>query len=102
MTTVLEHVQRAAGGLVPYIPGMEPGETARNVVLAVVYILLSWLVMFLAPIWMPIYIGTDYNGVTTELSPLPGIERGGGPKSAIATFIYVVVFIIWPWLVPLA
>lgn len=77
--------------LTTYIPGMAPGKTARNAFLALTYILLSPLLSLLAFIWVPIYIGTDYNGVSAHLSGLPGIEPGGGLKSAVAAFIYIVL-----------
>jgi len=82
-----------------YIPGMKSGSTKRNVALGAMYVLLLPVLSTLAFIWVPVYIGYDYNGITAELSAIPGITEGGGLRSAIVALAYVVVVSFGPQIV---
>jgi hypothetical protein len=82
-----------------YVPGMREGATKRNVALGVVYVLLLPVLSTLAFVWVPVYVGTDYNGVARELSSIPGISPGGGLRTGVVTFVYVVLISLGPRIV---
>lgn len=84
---------------VDYFPGMERGKTSRNVALGVVYVLLLPVLSTLAFVWAPVYVGTNYNGIARELSPIPGISPEGGLRTGVVTFVYVVVISLGPRIV---
>lgn len=84
---------------VDYVPGMRRGRRGRNIALGVVYVLLLPVLTTLAFVWVPVYLGIDYNDITTELSALPGISAGGGLKTALVAFLYMVVISLGPRIV---
>jgi hypothetical protein len=84
---------------VDYVPGMRRGATARNIVLGLVYVLLLPVITTLSFVWAPVYVGVDYNDITTELSAIPGISPGGGLRNATVTFVYLVVIALGPRIV---
>jgi hypothetical protein len=73
-------------GAAQYIPWMEPGHHVRNAVVAVCYVLFTLPFMWLM---FPVMVWYDMDNITTPLSVLPGIERGGGGLSAAVALVYV-------------
>lgn len=84
---------------VDYVPGMRKGATKRNVALGLVYVLLLPVLTTLAFVWVPVYIGINYNGIARDLSSIPGIYPDGGLRSAIAAFLYLVAVSLGPRIV---
>lgn len=68
------------------IPGMKPGNTGRNVGVAIVYLFLLPLILALSLFIIPILIGINYNGIATKLDSIPGINSAGGVSSGIVSF----------------
>jgi hypothetical protein len=69
-----------------YIPFMEPGHHVRNALVAVCYVTLMLPFMWLI---FPVIVWYDMDDITTPLSVLPGIEKGGGGLSAAVALAYV-------------
>ncbi|WP_338741473.1 hypothetical protein [Haloplanus salilacus] len=84
-----------------YVPGMRTGATGRNVVLGVVYVLLLPVLSTLAFVWVPVYVGINYNGIARDLSSVPGISPDGGWRTAVVAFVYVTVISLGPRIVGL-
>lgn len=88
---------------VDYVPGMRKGATGRNIALGVVYVLLLPVLSTLAFVWVPVYVGINYNGIARDLSSVPGISPDGGLRTAVVAFVYMLVISLGPrivgWLV---
>jgi hypothetical protein len=84
---------------VEYVPGMRTGATVRNIILGIVYVLLLPLLSTLAFVWVPVYVGVNYNGIAKDLSSVPGISPDGGLRTAVVAFLYMIVISLGPRIV---
>lgn len=75
------------------LPGFQPGATGRNVIVAVVYIVLLPLWLVLLPFIVGAFVWRDSYGWAAELSRLPGISPDGGAKAGLVSFAYVFVLL---------
>lgn len=75
------------------IPGMQPGQTARNLVLAVVYIIASPLIILLFPLIMGVLVGTNHREWAQRLDRLPGISSDGGVAAGVIVAVYAFVLL---------
>jgi hypothetical protein len=75
-------------GAAQYIPWMVPGHHVRNG-----FVLLGYATFSLPFLWLmfPVMVWYDMDDITTPLSVLPGIERGGDGLSAAVSLVYVAV-----------
>lgn len=76
------YVKHHAMRLIDHVPGVRVGETTRNVVVGLLYLLLSPLVILSLPFYLLVAVGTNRNGLADTLarSPLavvPPIRSGG-------------------------
>ncbi|MEF8818190.1 MAG: hypothetical protein V5A31_02640 [Haloferacaceae archaeon] len=69
-----------------YIPFMNPGHHVRNALVAFCYVTLMLPFMWLI---FPVIVWYDMDDITTPLSVLPGIEKGGGGLSAAVALAYI-------------
>ena len=83
--------------IVNKVPLMREGDSDRNAIVAVGYLILSPLLFALAIFVVPFYaawrVGKNSNGWADRLERLPGITSGGGAVSGVAAFVYVAVLI---------
>lgn len=70
-----------------YVPGMKPGSTIRNIIVALLYLFF----IYLTPFVLAYAVFTNRNGIADELSGIPGISKGGGVVSAVAIFVIAFV-----------
>lgn len=81
-----------------HIPGIGSGNTSRNAIVVVIYLLLLPIVVILLPFYAFYAISTNRNGIgdTVAKSPagkLPWLGDGGW-KAGAASFLYLVVLIM--------
>ncbi|AXG09565.1 hypothetical protein [Haloplanus rubicundus] len=84
---------------VEYVPGMRKGATGRNIALGVVYVLALPILSTLAFVWVPVYVGINYNGIARDLSSIPGVSPDGGVRTGVVVFVYLVVISFGPRIV---
>jgi hypothetical protein len=84
---------------VEYVPGMRKGATGRNIALGIVYVLALPILSTLAFVWVPVYVGINYNGIARDLSSIPGISPDGGVRTAAVAFVYLVIISFGPRIV---
>lgn len=75
------------------LPGMEPGHSVRNLAVGVGYLVAVLIAIVLLPVLALGAVATNYRGIATRLSRLPGIERDGGLKAGVVAGAYV--FVLW-------
>lgn len=75
------------------IPGFESGNTRRNVVVGLLYLLLLPFVLVLLPVVAALFVGRNMYGWAEALDRLPGIEAAGGAKPAAVAFVYALVLV---------
>lgn len=77
------------------IPGMQPGQTKRNLAVATGYILLFPLILAVGLLTIPFVagyaVGQNRNGLAERFDRLPGISSTGGITAGFAAFVYVVI-----------
>ncbi|MFB6169208.1 MAG: hypothetical protein ABEJ43_10240 [Haloferacaceae archaeon] len=73
-------------GTAQYIPFMAPGHYVRNALVAVSYVTIMLPFMWLI---FPVMVWYDMDDITTPLSVVPGIEKGGGGLSAAVALSYI-------------
>ena len=71
-----------------YIPWMAPGHHIRNALVAVCYLTIMLPFMWLM---LPVMVWYDMDGISTLLSVLPGIQKGGGGLAAAITLVYIAI-----------
>lgn len=72
-----------------FVPGMKPGNIARNLLVAFIYLLFFYLIPFV----LAYAVFTNRNGIADKLSGIPGISNNGGGVSALAIFLISIVAI---------
>lgn len=75
------------------VPLMRAGATGRNLAIAVLYFVTLPLWILFTPIIAAVLVWRDYSGISTSLSALPGISKGGGVVSGIVAAIMVLVLL---------
>lgn len=78
-----------------HIPGMEAGNSGRNIVVGLLYLVLFPLVLLLLPFYAFLALGMNRNGIAdvvtdSPLGGLPGLGDGGW-KAGAAAFVYLIV-----------
>lgn len=84
--------------LVARIPGMISGKTKRNLVVALLYVILSPFIIIFSPLIAFFLVGTNRNSITdriiqSRLNRLPGLKTRGW-KAGVAAFVYVFVVLL--------
>lgn len=84
-------------GLTDHIPLMAPGATARNAILAILYVVMFPFVLAALPFYLAYAVGTNRHGLADSLadSPLgaiPTIEHGGW-QAALTMFVLAIVLL---------
>lgn len=72
-----------------YVPGMKPGSTIRNAILAFCYVLLFPLFPFV----LAYMAGTNHHGFADRIAGVPGVSEGGGVVSALVVFVVALVVV---------
>lgn len=83
------------GGLTATLPLMAPGATSRNVLVALLYLVVLLFFFWLIPFYLAYAVGTNRHGwadrlADSPLGALPPIEKGGW-QAALTVFVAVVV-----------
>ncbi len=70
---------------------MTAGATARNAIVAFIYVITFPLWIVFLPLIVAVLVWQDYGGLAGSLSAVPGISAGGGAVSGIAAGVYLLV-----------
>ncbi|WP_157972510.1 hypothetical protein [Saliphagus sp. LR7] len=88
-----EHGRTDSPSITERVPGMRPGETARNIGVGYGYFLLALVAVLFFPLALGIIVGNNYAGAAEKLSGAPGIDPSGGVKSG--AIVAVVALFVW-------
>jgi hypothetical protein len=85
-------------GLTTYIPGMKPGHTKRNVLVAIVYFGLPILIPFV----LAYAFATNRAGIADEFDSVPGVGGESGLASGLVAFVvgfvlFGIMSAVLPW-----
>ncbi|MEY7849447.1 hypothetical protein AB7C87_09665 [Natrarchaeobius sp. A-rgal3] len=75
------------------VPGAVPGRHIRNVGVVIGSVIAGIGILALLPLVTVVAVASNYRDVATHLSRLPGIDSGGGVKTAVVAGMYALA--IW-------